>query len=114
MIRSSGARCLGPIHAAASNDPAASMAVVGVAAVDRAFKILAAFETSNGTLPLSEIAQRTGLYKSTILRITTSMERAGFLVRLPDRRFAVGPELRRLALLYERSHFLRWLQVTRP
>jgi len=103
MISSPGARTLGPSHAAAANDATASI-VVGVAAVDRAFKILAAFETSNGILPLSEIAQRTGLYKSTILRITTSMERAGFLVRLPDRRFAVGPQLRRLALLYERSH----------
>jgi len=78
--------------------------VVGVAAVDRACKILAAFETSDGALPLTEIAQRTGLHKSTILRITASMERARFLVRLPDRRFAVGPELHRLALLYHCSH----------
>jgi len=103
MITSSAARSVGPNNTAVSKDPTASI-MVGVAAVDRAFRILAAFETSSGVLPLSEIAQRTGLYKSTILRIATSMERAGFLVRLPDRRFAVGPELSRLALLYERSH----------
>ena len=103
MIRLSGAGSVGPSHAAASNDATASFGV-GVAAVDRACKILAAFETSNGILPLCEIAQRTGLPKSTILRIAASMERARFLVRLKDRRFAVGPELRRLALLYQRSH----------
>ena len=61
MIRSSGAGSVGPSHAAASNDATASIAV-GVAAVDRACKILAAFETSNGTLPLCEIAQRTGFH----------------------------------------------------
>lgn len=102
MITSSAARSVGPSNAAASNDATAS--IPGVAAVDRACKILAAFETSNGTLPLCEIALRTGLHKSTILRIAASMERARFLVRLPDRRFAVGPELRRLALLHQRSH----------
>jgi hypothetical protein len=47
MISSSGARTVGPSHAAAANDATASI-VVGVAAVDRAFKILAAFETSYG------------------------------------------------------------------
>jgi len=102
-MRSSGARSAGPSHAVATHDATASI-LVGVAAVDRACKILAAFETSDGALPLTEIAQRTGLHKSTILRITASMERARFLVRLPDRRFAVGPELHRLALLYHCSH----------
>lgn len=79
----------------------------GVAAVDRAFTILSAFGADRSTLPLAEIARRTGLYKSTILRLTSSLEKAGFVRRLADGQFAIGPEPLRLAQLYQASFRLR-------
>jgi len=56
----------------------------GVAAVDRAFAILSAFSIEQDCLALAEIARRTGLYKSTILRLIASLEKAGFVRRLTD------------------------------
>ncbi|MBK5007507.1 IclR family transcriptional regulator [Pseudomonas sp. S60] len=79
----------------------------GVAAVDRAFAILGAFEPDRSTLPLAEIARRTGLYKSTILRLMSSLERAGFIRRLADGQYAVGHEPLRLAQIYQSSFRLR-------
>lgn len=79
----------------------------GVAAVDRAFAIMGAFGADRSTLPLAEIARRTGLYKSTILRLMSSLEKAGFVRRLADGQFAVGPEPLRLAQLYQASFRLR-------
>lgn len=79
----------------------------GVAAVDRAFAILAAFDVGSNSLPLAEIARRTGLYKSTILRLMSSLERAGFIRRLIDGQYAVGPEPLRLAQVYQSSFRLR-------
>ena len=79
----------------------------GVAAVDRAFAILAAFDVGSNSLPLAEIARRTGLYKSTILRLMSSLERAGFIRRLGDGQYAVGPEPLRLAQVYQSSFRLR-------
>ena len=56
----------------------------GVAAVDRAFAILAAFGPQDRSMTLAELGRRTGLYKSTILRLIESIERAGFLRRTDD------------------------------
>src|SRR5690606_28315893 len=64
----------------------------GVAAVDRALTVLAAFDEGADTLGLAELAERTGLYKSTILRLAAS-----------DGRFALGPSLLRLGELYRAS-----------
>ena len=79
----------------------------GVAAVDRAFAILAAFDADRSTLPLAEIARRTGLYKSTILRLMSSLERAGFVRRQADGLYSIGHEPLRLAQLYQSSFRLR-------
>ena len=79
----------------------------GVAAVDRALAILAAFRLGERSLSLAEISQRTGLYKSTILRLSRSLERAGYLVRLDDGRFRLGPTLSRLGAMYQAAFNLR-------
>ena len=79
----------------------------GVAAVDRAFAILGAFNIDQDCLTLAEIARRTGLYKSTILRLIVSLEKAGFLRRQGDGRYSVGPEPLRLSQLYQASFRLR-------
>jgi DNA-binding IclR family transcriptional regulator len=75
----------------------------GVAAVERAFTILAVFADRDDALTLAQLAQRTGLYKSTILRLIESLARFGYIRRLADGRYHVGPEPMRLAHLYQQS-----------
>ena len=53
----------------------------GVAAVDRALSLLRAFEQGEPELSLASLAQRTGLYKSTALRLIASLEHAGLLCK---------------------------------
>ena len=78
--------------------------MTGVAAVDRALSVLSAFRSDDRGLTLGELAARTGIYKSTILRLTQSLIRAGLLLRLEDGRFRLGPEALRLGGLYQQAH----------
>ena len=76
---------------------------VGVDAVERGLAILSAFQEDAQDLSLAELSRRTGLYKSTILRIAASLEAKRFLARGSDGVFRLGPELWRLGSLYRRS-----------
>jgi DNA-binding IclR family transcriptional regulator len=71
------------------------------------FSILSAFQAEQESLALAELARRTGLYKSTILRLITSLEKAGFVQRLSNGSYSVGPEPLRLSQLYQTSFRLR-------
>jgi DNA-binding IclR family transcriptional regulator len=75
----------------------------GVAAVDRALAILGAFRDEDHALSLARLAERTGLYKSTILRLADSLLRAEYLRRLPDGNYQVGAAPLRLASLFQRQ-----------
>lgn len=75
----------------------------GVAAVDRALTVLNAFREDEDSLSLSDLAVRTKMYKSTILRLCGSLERYGYLWRVGDGRFRLGPTPMRLGSLYQRS-----------
>jgi len=75
----------------------------GVEAVDRALAILRAFDIGCERQTLSDLASRTGFYKSTILRLCQSLERSGFLHREASGTFVLGPESLRLAALYRRD-----------
>nr|WP_210261290.1 IclR family transcriptional regulator [Enterovirga sp. DB1703] len=79
----------------------------GVAAVDRAFAILGALADDPEPSTLAELARRTGFYKSTILRLLSSVEAAGYVTRLRDGRYGLGPSAFRLGLAYERQNPLR-------
>jgi DNA-binding IclR family transcriptional regulator len=79
----------------------------GVAAVDRALSILHAFRDGDHALALVELSRRTGLYKSTLLRLALSLERQRFLVRQEDGRFRLGSALLLLGGVYERAMDLR-------
>ena len=72
-------------------------------AVDRAFAVLRAFQPSDRNLSLAEIAARTGMYKSTILRIIRSLLKHQYLQRLDDGRYQIGPAPFLLGALYQRS-----------
>ncbi len=75
----------------------------GVAAVDRALTVVAAFDGQLEPLTLAELAGRTGLYKSTLLRLIASLEAFGYVVRLPDGRYHLGPTPFRLGATYQRA-----------
>lgn len=72
----------------------------GTAAVDRAFSLLAAYRPGDESLSLADFAQRTQLYKSTVLRLLASLEHAGLVQRREDGRYGLGPEVARLHSLY--------------
>lgn len=81
----------------------AAKAPEGVAAIDRAMRILFAFRADDRGLTLAQLAHRTGLYKSTILRLSASLCQHQMLVRHDDGRYYVGPAALRLGALYQRG-----------
>ena len=74
--------------------------------VERALAILEAFQGDDDSLTLAELARRTGLYKSTILRLIESLERRNFILRLESGQYQLGPALVRLGELAKRSTHL--------
>lgn len=78
----------------------------GVAAVDRALSVLAAFQDGDAALSLTELALRTRLYKSTVLRLLASLEHGGWVQRQDDGRYAVGAAAARLHAVYVQSFSL--------
>lgn len=83
-----------------------------VESVERALGLLECFSQETPTLSLAELAAQTGLYKSTILRLASSLERFHYLVRNRDGRFAVGHAAWRLGQLYR--HHLDFEPYIRP
>jgi DNA-binding IclR family transcriptional regulator len=78
----------------------------GVAAVDRALSLLAAFRRGETSLTLTALAERTGLYKSTALRLLASLEHARLVVRKADGIYSLGPEVARLHSVFTGSFSL--------
>jgi DNA-binding IclR family transcriptional regulator len=99
--RSSGAS--GPSTADAEAASGPSHAPDGVAALDRAFAILFAFRPDDKGVSLAELAARTDLYKSTILRLIASLAHHRMLLRSEDGLYYVGPATLQLGALYQRS-----------
>lgn len=77
---------------------------VGVAAVDRALAIVAAVAAAPLPCSLAQLAEATGFYKSTILRLLGSLEKAGYVIRLRQGTYALGATAFRLGIAYERSN----------
>ncbi len=73
----------------------------GVAAVERALAILGAFRASDTSLTLNEIALRTGMYKSTILRLIATLVQQHCMVRLDDGSYQLGSMLLHWGGLYQ-------------
>lgn len=88
------------------------MSVQKVEAVERALSLLDCFERHHSSLSLAELAERSGMYKSTILRLAASLERFGYLVRRNDGRFRIGATPGRLAAIYREGFDLE--QLIRP
>jgi DNA-binding IclR family transcriptional regulator len=76
----------------------------GVVAVERGLAILDAFLGPVASRGLSELARATALPKATVLRSLFSLERMGYVVRLANGRYQLGPQLLQLGDTY-RAHF---------
>jgi DNA-binding IclR family transcriptional regulator len=74
-----------------------------VEAVERALTLLNTFNEEERTLSLVDLADRTGFYKSTILRLNRSLERFGYLTRHSDGSYGLGPALWRLGSIYRKD-----------
>ncbi|WP_375047543.1 IclR family transcriptional regulator [Actinomadura sp. NTSP31] len=95
-----------PQASSGARTPAASPKV-GEAVIDRAFAVLGAFDADHRVLPLTRLAQRTGLPRSTALRLARKLTEAGALERLDDGRYVIGLRLLEIASLAPRGHGLR-------
>jgi DNA-binding IclR family transcriptional regulator len=82
-------------------EPEAEGKAGGVAAVERAFSILNAFRAGDSSLTLNELARRTGMYKSTILRLITTLVHEHCIVRLHDGSYQLGSMLLHWGGLYQ-------------
>ena len=72
----------------------------GVESVERALRLLEAFNMGDNGLALKELAQRTGLNKATILRLSASLEKFGYLTRDYDGIFHLGASLGHRSSVY--------------
>jgi len=74
-----------------------------VASVERALEILDAFEGAPASLSLAELSTRTGLYKSTLLRLIDTLIKYEFLIRQGDGSYQIGPRPFLLGARYQSS-----------
>jgi DNA-binding IclR family transcriptional regulator len=82
---------------------------IGVESVRRALLLLRCFEAAAETLTLAQLARRSGLAKSTILRVAATLLQDKFLQRDDNGRFSLGSEIRRLGLLSQTTDHLQRL-----
>jgi len=75
----------------------------GVEAVDRALVILKSFSDASPKQTLTELTTRAGLPKSTVLRLTKSLVRQGFLSRDESGIFRLGSAVWQLGHVYDRA-----------
>lgn len=75
----------------------------GVAAVDRALTILGAFRPGDTSLSTFEIAQRCNLAERSTRRIAQSLLRFGYLRRLEDESYQIGPAPLMLGAVYRHT-----------
>lgn len=79
----------------------------GVAAVDRALTVVVALEAAGAAMSLAELARRTGLYKSTLLRLIASLEQFALVAARPDKKYCLGPLAFRLGRAFEATNNLK-------
>jgi len=86
-----------------TTQPRSRPALEGVASAGRTLTLLSAFRKGDDAVTLAELTARTGLVKTTIMRLAISLEEHGYLVRLPDGAYRLGAELLRLGSIYQQS-----------
>ncbi|WP_171105328.1 MULTISPECIES: IclR family transcriptional regulator [unclassified Ruegeria] len=84
----------------------------GVEAVERALRVLDSFAPGDAGLSLKEVADRSGVNKATILRLSVSLEKFGHITRDAEGLFHLGPSLWRLGSVFRQN--LRMGPIVRP
>lgn len=79
----------------------------GEPVVDRALRLLSAFEEHGGPLSLAQLSVRAGLPKATTLRLARRLTEWGALERTGDGEYVIGLRLLEIAALSPRGHGLR-------
>ena len=83
-----------------------------IESVDKALLILECFSDRMPELSLKQLSEKTGLYKSRILRLCGTLMAHGFLLRKEGSLYRLGPKLMMLGKIYERSNSL--ISIARP
>ena len=78
----------------------------GIGTLDRALSLLACFTAAQPVLSLAELAGRSRISKSTVLRMLASLAHAHMAQKLPDGRWTVGAEVERLHRVFAASFSL--------
>jgi DNA-binding IclR family transcriptional regulator len=81
----------------------------GVNALERGLRILGAFDQRTPVLTLGGLALRTGLNKSTILRLMVSLEHVGFVDRDGEGLYRIGAQAWRVGMLFNSDLHLEQL-----
>ena len=77
-----------------------------------ALSLLDHFSLNEPELSLSQLSEKSGLYKSRVHRLCGTLVVAGFLVRMPLATYRLGPKLMKLGKIYENTNTI--LTVSRP
>ena len=85
----------------------------GVASVDRALLILTAFRRDDPSLGLAELTRRTGLVKSTVLRLAASLEKFCLLKKKEDGNYRLDVGVLRLASVFQEQTDLTFERIDR-
>lgn len=73
----------------------------GVIAVTRALQLLEAFALGESHLALAELSRRSGLHKTTVLRLARTLAQSGFMVQRDDGDWRLGPAAGWLGARYQ-------------
>mgnify|MGYP000943715500 CR=1 FL=1 len=71
------------------------------AAVERGLSVMSAFRPGDRFLTLAELSERTGLYKSTILRLIQTLRTAGYLEQSDEGFYYIGATVFRLGRCFQ-------------
>ena len=74
--------------------------------VAKALTILNCFSASEPELSLKTLSEKTGLYKSRIMRLCGTLSAQGFLVKTSRATYELGPRVMILGKVYEKAHSL--------
>lgn len=79
------------------------MSADGVGAVDRALSIVEAFKDGDDKISLQTLSARTKLNKATIIRLIASLEKFGYVHRISQGIYALGPAFLKFSECYKNN-----------
>jgi DNA-binding IclR family transcriptional regulator len=80
--------------------------------VTKALLVLDQFLDGSREFTATQLGSRTGIHKTTVLRLCASLEKVGLLQREPNRSYRIGPKVWQLAQMYRRNFRLE--DLVRP